>query len=154
MKRGPKPTPIATLKLRGAYREDRHGSDVDIVAGQANAPDDLPEDAREMWQRLAPDLAANGLLKSADALAFEVLCREAARWNRLEQQVVETGGPIIMVGGVPKTNPALREAQKARDAFMIIVREFGMTPSARRNVNIEPSAERDDIEGVLRSIRQ
>ena len=48
--------------------------------------------------------------------------------------VVDTGGPFVVLGGLPKVNPALREAQRERDAMLVAAREFGMTPSARSNV--------------------
>lgn len=157
---GPKPTPAEVLKLRGSYREDRHGGGVELPDDTPNAgpPDDLPPDALQVWEHFSPLLLPHGLLKATDAAAFEMFVSEYARWRRLEKQTAETGGEIVVIGGVPKQNPVAKAAQQAREAAMRLAREFGMTPAARRGfgtgvpsrTQIKSSTRESTMEDVLR----
>ena len=68
----------------------------------------------------------------ADLLSFEIFCREYARWTRLEELIVAGGGEIVQVAGIPKAHPALREAQKARDAMASEGRGLGLVAGSAR----------------------
>lgn len=151
MSRGRKPQDETALKLRGTYRPDRHDTDPPPIADAAEKPATLDADAADVWNALSPALTAQGLLSDLDALAFEMLCTEAARWRSLQRMLAETGGPIVMVGGIPKANPALIQLHKSRDATLGMIREFGLTPAARRGIALNSKGVPDELEKLLKS---
>lgn len=93
-------------------------------------PGYLSSDAREVWDRLAPSLHAEGVLTIWDAEMFARFCdltvkvREAGR-------LLEIG---LLVRGRREgfvTNPAWRVYRDGLSLLRSYAQEFGLTPSAR-----------------------
>lgn len=108
----------------------------------------LSKHARRLWVDLAPSLESLGLLTEADLAAFELLCDhygfavEAAAILRDEGLVVkepaafdDEGNPTAWKS---KKNPAAQIFRENSVAFRMLAGEFGLTPSARARLDVEP----------------
>jgi len=93
-KRGPAPKPTALRVLHGD-RKDRINKDEPVPsAGDIVPPSWLGEDAVLLWESLADDLIAKGVLTSWDTEAFACLCDAAARRQRAAERLAEDGEVI------------------------------------------------------------
>ena len=133
-KRGPQPQPTA-LKLLHGYRADRVNDAEPLPSAEpVQCPDWLEPDAQEVWQRLAPDLLAQGVLTHWDVDCLAVFAQAVVHYRRAVTIVNQSGQLLQQTRGDRPSvmrNPA---AQLARDQAAIIrafAQEFGLTPAAR-----------------------
>jgi len=107
-------------------------------------PDELSDDAKIEWKRIAPELHRLGLLTVADRAALAAYCEEWAVFMvarralaRMAERDLLTGGLMIKSeSGYAMQNPLVGTAHKARRAMIAYAAEFGMTPSARSRIQI------------------
>lgn len=101
-------------------------------AAEVIAPDDLTEEARAVWDRLAPDLVRVGVLTPWDVDAFGMLCRELT-WYHKARALVD-GSNVLIAGaaGRLEKNPALAVAHDCETRFNVLAARFGLTPSDRQ----------------------
>lgn len=147
-KRGPAKTPTKLAVLRGE-RKDRINTNEPVPPeGEVSTPEDLSDDARAVWDRLAPSLIAVGVLTVWDVDAFRICCEALARYHHATKLV---NGSTLLVQGpsgfVP--NPALKVLREAEVTFAQYGGRFGLTPSDRTQLKVDapnahsgPSAER------------
>lgn len=154
-KRGPakKPTNVAILH---GDRKDRINTDepkpsaADIVP-----PEWLPAAAVEVWEALAPDLIAKGVLTAWDAEAFACWCdavvrrRKAAAKLKVEGEVVEQ--PVYnrngeVTGSRLGKNPWLHVLDGADAQVQRYGARFGLTPSDRADLHIGEAGDDPDAD--------
>lgn len=147
-KRGPAKTPTNLAVLRGE-RKDRINTHEPVPPeGDLTPPEDLSDDARAVWHRLAPSLIAVGVLTPWDVDAFRITCESLARYYQATKLV---NGSALLVQGpngfLP--NPALKVQREAEVTFAQYGGRFGLTPSDRTQLKVDapgansgPSAER------------
>src|ERR687895_2396251 len=102
-KRRPAPKPTNLRILHGEKRYRINQSEPKPPVQSVDCPEHLSDEAKEVWNRLAPDLRRKGLLTTWDSDAFAVYC-EAVIQHRRASSLVESGG--ILVKSVK--NPALQ----------------------------------------------
>ena len=138
-KRGPKPTPTRILKLRGSPLAGRR--DGELLAQSAGEfdttpPPDLAGDALAEWERLVPILSALGVLTPLDRSALHALCE---RWEAYTACVKLKDS----VAGSWQEEAALsNRLNGALDRWMKIAAAFGLTPSDRTRLRIDPPTPR------------
>jgi P27 family predicted phage terminase small subunit len=107
-------------------------------------PDWLSDEARNLWDLLLPDLEVMGTVKVSDWPALAALCETWSRWRKLNDLCARTpplfnrgrdadGNPIIV------KNPAYSQARDVTAELRFMLREFGLTPSARAGLRVELS---------------
>lgn len=144
--RKPKPT---TLKVLHGDRPDRinHAEPIPPETEVAQ-PEEPSEDARAVWDRLAPGLIGVGVLTAWDVDAFVVVCEALARYKQATKLV--NGSALLVQGpnGFVK-NPALVVQREAETTFAQYGARFGLTPSDRTALKVDapgaatgPGAER------------
>ena len=138
-KRGPKPLPTKILKVRGSRHLERRRDYKRPKSEIPAMPDSLSTDAKKIWNRVVLVLAQNGLLTQLDGDVLGAYCETVAEyWQALKfckNPLLKTkAGNIIQ-------NPAIGIKNKARDAMVKIAAQFGMTPSARSSLAIEPKSQ-------------
>jgi P27 family predicted phage terminase small subunit len=105
-------------------------------------PKELQGEARSEWERVAPELAKNGVLTRLDEKALLGYC---VAWQRFVEAQVQIGDPkshvLMTKSGYPILNPYLSIADKALDTMRKFAVEFGMTPSSRSNIHVVPEDE-------------
>jgi len=113
-------------------------------------PRHLSRAASREWDRIAPKLDAVGLLTTIDGSALALYCEAYADWVQAKRDV-ERRGQTIEVSRVSKkgdvylteiVNPSVAIAAQAYAQLCKLLREFGMTPSARTNISVEKKPEK------------
>ncbi len=143
--RGPRPKPTAVKKREGnAGKRPLNDKEPEFEAPPdvPPAPEYLNEAARAEWDRVAPELFSQGLLKKADYAALAGYCQCFARWVEAEKFIEENGSVIVMrdddgdikyVQQAPQVGISNRMLEHMRK----FAAEFGMTPSARSRVQTD-----------------
>jgi P27 family predicted phage terminase small subunit len=134
-------------QLTGTHRpdKDRRGIQPGEALTEAPAPPaNLSELARAAWLELAPELVGLRLLTTADLIALSLLCETQATAAELEQAIREEGFTIETGTGGKKAHPALKALESTRNAATRLLKEFGLTPSARKFVEKAPGPARDN----------
>lgn len=136
-KRGFTPRP-AHLKALEGYREDRINRDAPVPSGGAVAPPvDLVGEAREIWDRLAPDLIDKAVLTAWDVDAFATGCRAQALLNRALDAA--ESGELVGRGSREQqvVNPALRAVTSLESTTRSIWSRFGLSPGDRAQLKVD-----------------
>jgi P27 family predicted phage terminase small subunit len=144
MPRGRRPKPVATLKLIGTYRKDRHGAAPEAPPLPADCPARLTGDARELWLEYSPKLIACGVATELDRMALETLCLTHADWLDADNKA------RLYRHSFHGLNDKMRAEAKfwqraARDKLLALLKlqtEFGMTPASRSRVRAEGGTNR------------
>ncbi|MGW1681799.1 phage terminase small subunit P27 family [Saccharopolyspora sp. NPDC002376] len=104
--------------------------------GEVTPLEDLSEDARAAWDRLAPSLITVGVLTSWDVDAFVVVCEALARYKQATKLV---NGSALLVqdpNGFVE-NPALTVQHEAETMFAQYGARFVLTPSDRTQLKVD-----------------
>jgi P27 family predicted phage terminase small subunit len=150
--RGRKPLPSNVVRLRGnpgkrrlSKREPRP------PAGMPDCPEHLNAEAKRAWKMIAPRLHALGLLTELDGDALAVYCACWSRWVAAERRLEAEGMLVPSRGGSMKPNPYIAIANQALRQMLSMAIEFGMTPSSRRRVEVDPPEAPDPFDDLLNS---
>lgn len=128
-KRGPKPTPTATLAARGSWlAKTRDGEPApDGLLEAPEPPASLKGEARRLWLASAPGMVGIGTLTADDLPAFERYCRAHALWMRKVDEV-EAAEEITesMTKALVNLDNQLRRLEAA----------FGKNPADRAGIKV------------------
>ncbi len=121
-------------------------------------PDHLDDIARKRWNELSAMLFDLGLLTQIDGDALAAYCQLYSDWVHLSNEITADGSDVqlkhtIDPGGNEflemKPNPRIimkRETLKLLKSFLA---EFGMTPSSRTRLGVEPKAGKSEMEEMI-----
>lgn len=151
-KRGPQPLSAAELAKRGSWRAKKRAKEEasapqppqvpdGLGRGVPSIPRHLSKQAREIWNRVVPDIDAMGLLTTADGGQLAEYCTTLATVYRLQKHLEKHGfsyevhapsGTLLSYRKRPEVSQ-LREAQGRVDR---LAQQFGLTPVARSRVEV------------------
>ncbi len=145
MARGPKATPDALKALKGnpgkrSAKRDASPVSVDVLVGKASAPSWLPEEAKRIWNQLAPELERAQLLKRPDALTFARYCKNFSLWlaaaEKLETEelVVTTSSEHVTMDRINKNLQVMLLIEKRLEA---LEDRFGLNPAERQKIMLQ-----------------
>jgi P27 family predicted phage terminase small subunit len=103
-------------------------------------PTQLSDEAQEVWDRLAPDLANKGVLTCWDVDAFVVYCDAVAGYHEARAQM---GDDKVTRGSVKNTSVKsawYRIMLDCIDVMRVVGAKFGLTPSDRAGLDVSESA--------------
>lgn len=136
-KRGPRKTPTTVLKLRGSWRaKQRRGEPAPEVA-VPECPEWLDAIGQAEWERIVPELVADGLLAKRDLAALAGYCASYAEMVRCEQQRAELDGDYFETEFGPRMHPVVKQLHEARRLVRQFLAEFGLSPATRAGVQAE-----------------
>lgn len=151
-RRGPRPTPNKVLEARGSRRTRKAASST-CTPTMPMMPTWLDAEARKVWRRIVPELAAWGTLTAIDANALGRCCVTWVEWTRAAEQVRREGQavPIMDQAGNIKRwriHPAVAIMHKSAGMLLRLEQEFSMTPAsrARAGLDVDEALERADDE--------
>ena len=136
-RRGPAPMPSALKIATGnagkrPIRDDEPKPEV----GAPKCPTWLASDAKSIWRQLAPRLVRAGVLTKLDGNALGRYCDVLCRWLAARDDEDE------------------KLYQKLGVMLLRLEQEFGMTPSARTRLRVEPRADEGDaLDKLIRKSR-
>lgn len=121
----------------GTLRKDRHGSRTKQPKfdGEPERPAGLSADARKHWETIVPALIAQGVAKSIDAPALAAMCEQWGEYcaaKRLKVYDLKEKRQRQML-----INAALR-------AWRDLAARFGMTPTDRAKIEVQPDGEKEN----------
>ena len=156
---GRKRTPTETLKRRGSYRRDRHGQRDSEPKPTAKLPDRprwLTGEARKEWERLGPLLAEKGLLTEWDRALFCTYCLEWKAYVTICRKLRPLDDyTMVTTNGNHVQHPLVGVKNRVFQNLVRIATEFGLSPSSRSKLSVEPvSTEDDPQEKLLRQEKQ
>ena len=129
-KRGPKPTPTASLKIRGSWLAGTREGEPVLSVDEVPCPSWVRASAREHWPELCETLKGMGLLSRPFSIAMGQLVNQLDAYLRFEGEIDETTESIV--NGM--ANPIFGLRDKAWDRLVKICNEFGLTPSSLTGV--------------------
>ena len=145
-KRGPKPRPNHIKLIEGVepYRlNPGEPTPDDEVA--VSPPWELTEGAQAVWDEIAPDLIAKGVLTAWDVHIFTVYCESASMYREcrmlLDHSYIGRG-----TGGGDIVSPYFQAMTKCQQSMVQIGSKFGLTSADRANLNTGES--KDDSSGL------
>lgn len=149
-KAGARSAPTALKVVRGdrASRVNKREPKPDPKVGEPGPPEWLSDEAVEIWVRLAPDLAAKGVLTVWDLESFAVFCDACITYREAIADVRRTGILVKTRYGNTK-NPALQIVRDQAQVIRGFAQEFGLTPSARSGIVIPEGEKLDDARRLL-----
>jgi P27 family predicted phage terminase small subunit len=155
--RGPRAKPSATQKREGTFRKDRRRGEPEVDVDLPPVPEWLGAKARKWWDALSPWLLRAKLLTRLDQTALGLLCDALADYllarEVVNQAGIETGTRFVSVteSGNVIQHPAVGVANRKWDMVLKLLREFGMTPSARASLHLDGEENEDDLLNLIRS---
>jgi phage terminase small subunit len=129
-------TPVATLKLTGGFRKDRHEARVDdkIATGTPAKPLDLDPTASRVWDTVMASLSAKAL-RAADQMVLVGCCVWYSRWVEFDRQIAQGQGDpykLMVMAGVAWKN------------FMAAAAKIGITPVDRTKLDVPVDEKPED----------
>ncbi len=128
----------------------------DAMATPPTPPANLPQAGKDEWLRLAPTLFADGLLDERDTAAFATY---AIYWSMIEdalEKLQAQGLTYPTEAGLQKRSPLVPILDLAIKGLLNVAGMFGLTPAARRRLNIvlkTPNEATDPMEQLLRHLK-
>ncbi|WP_178031407.1 phage terminase small subunit P27 family [Mycobacterium xenopi] len=140
--------PLKVLKGRGNGK-DSMGRPIPQVPnferGAPDPPEWLDDEARNLWQRVAPALDRLDLLKPEDREVFVAYCVAWSRFVSAVQTYQAEGMTVTNKrSGRVALHPAVTAAQQASRDLLRFAQDFGLTPAAELNLGKKPAG--DDSE--------
>lgn len=131
-----RPAKPTHLKILEGEREDRINRDEPQPSeGVIEPTRELSPAAREVWDRLVPDLVAKRVLTAWDVDQFVVFCNSVAIYHECHElmagQYLETGA----AGGVIKS-PYWQIMRDCQATMTQIGSRYGLTPSDRASLKV------------------
>lgn len=142
--------PPAYKEREGTYREDRDGGTLKLRLGTPRKPVWLDEVASIIWDQTVSDLEDTpGLLCEADGPALALYCDAWRQYHEYDQIIREKGLVIKSLTAGDKAHPLLLRRDAARDAAVKIGALFGLNPSARASMKVQPTVEEDEFAALI-----
>jgi P27 family predicted phage terminase small subunit len=148
---GAKPAPLALIKLRGTYRQDRHKKREGVEApGDLREPPDYLTESQKAGWRFAIENAPAGILRNIDrSLLFTwVEAEDRHRTAAMMQAKIDANNrlPLLTKGstGTMVPSPYLKIMNVAARIMLVCAGELGFTPTARPRLAELGAAESDE----------
>ena len=109
-------------------------------------PGHLDEDAAQEWRRVAAAAVALGSLRACDLPALALLAETLGLARAAQRALLAEGFVTATAAGNPKGNPAARVLAEARQHAAQMLKDFGLTPSSRGQVEGWPSRQTRDAD--------
>lgn len=95
-------------------------------------PANFPKMPKAVWEELAPQLLAAGLLTNVDGIAFALLCRDIADMETVDAKLNKIDDWIDTTPNDYKVQSVwLNIRNRLHDDILRLCKEFGMTPASR-----------------------
>ena len=146
-KRGTKPTPTETLKVRGSWRAKVRIDEPQPVPGAPDCPEWITGEAKAEWERQIVDLDARRLLAKSYRAALAMFCQAWGQYVDAVKYIQERGdaGLITITDkGNEIQNPMVGIQNKAFERANKLGQQFGFSPSAQVGIKTDGTKEKDD----------
>ena len=146
MRRGPKNKPIALRVLEGNRSRTPIPVPLEAPSDMPSPPAHLDAYGLEEWNRVADGLNAMGVLCEVDQATLAAYCGAYSRWRHAEEELNTLREKSNLNAMLLKTiagnwiqQPLVGISNKAAADMVRYAAEFGLTPSARARLAVDPS---------------
>lgn len=153
-KKGRKPKPTALKKAQGnpgrrpLPENEPQPNELDSMP---RAPSFLNVEGRKFWKKVGSELIDCGLLTKIDLPAFGMLCHAYQNCLEIHGKLEESGLIYSTPSGIERPHPLWKIAKDEGRNLLNLAKEFGLTPSSRTGLKIEPKiAEVDELDNLIR----
>jgi len=108
-------------------------------------PQDLQEEGRELWKKLAGQLVELKVLTVLDLEALHVLCDAWQTWLRLERYADPANAFFTTDKGYVAQHPGVQLRAAAAKTCAACWRQFGLTPLTREALDFELGENDNDL---------
>lgn len=109
------------------------------------------EEGARIWREQGPGLLQRGLLTPGDIGAFSRYCQFSGLFEKLMAELANEQLVVTMPNGVEGPNQKFKLALDCQNQADKIGRQFGFTPSTRKNVpTVEQKREESPFEKLLK----
>jgi len=153
--RGTKPKPTAIKILEGnPGKRKLNKNEPQPTVKAPQCPDWLEPEAKAEWERRSKQLLVLGILTEVDEIAFAGYCQAYARWREAEEFISKHGSIVKTPSGYWQQVPQVAISNKSLLVVIRFCEQFGMTPSSRSRLAVEPSdiAANDMMEFILNEV--
>ena len=158
MARGPKKTPTAILKMRGAWRAKTRTGEPQPNTTQLDSPEFLGPREKIIFDQMSEALFRVGVLTEIDGSSLSRYAICLVRWIDAEA-ALSAGTPthIEIIGdderpkGYKETPPYMVSC-KMHDQLLKLECQFGLTPASRPNLQ-SSNGGKDGIIDIMRAIQ-
>jgi len=155
--------PTKIKKLHGEPNKDRiNQNEPQPREGIPTCPKHLNTDARREWKRIAPELDAMGIMTHVDRAALAGYCQAYGRWVQAENKIKKLTDALVAnkkdaadayllktQAGNVIISPLLSVANRCMEEMHKFLVEFGMTPSSRTRLQVNPQNKEDELDEFL-----
>ena len=145
-RRGPKPQPVELKLLRGNPGTRTLPQHAARPGACSSPPRFLKGPALTEWKRIGPELRRLGLLTKLDRAALTAYCQAWADLRWAIETIAQDGRIAELPNGTRYRHPAVDIQIKAVEKIRAMAVEFGLTPSARANLEIKPVGQGEEDE--------
>jgi P27 family predicted phage terminase small subunit len=100
-------------------------------------------DALIEWKRIIKLLEPHKVITEADMVPLYIYATSYADYREAMRQIRESGQVGLSQSGVPQKSPWVTAANAAWDRIRPLIAEFGLTPSARARLKMEPEPDQN-----------
>lgn len=109
-------------------------------------PRNFPKMPKAVWEELAPQLLAAGLLTNVDGQAFSLLCRDIADLETVDSKLNTIDSWIdVTPNGFKVQSVWLNIRNRLHDDIVRLCKEFGMTPASRSTLKTNTAESRQGV---------
>lgn len=160
-KRGPQPQSAELKKLRGNPGKRAIPKTASSTPMVHACPDDLAS-IKTTWDHYGKLLAKMGILQDSDGIAWDALWRTWKKYMELADRREQLDKLVKSVSGAPDSAPEVIESivrliskiepleLQYLSALTRQLDHFGMSPSSRGSIAVEPSKEESEFEKFLK----
>lgn len=138
MARTGRPATPNHLKAVAGVRESRLNRNEPVPAQDCDLtpPVAIPDAAKEVWQRLAPDLMDKKVLTAWDVDQFAAYCVSVAQYNECRERM---GDQYVVEGSMGQMvkSPYWAQMNEALMQMMRLSARFGLTPADRAGLAVK-----------------
>lgn len=150
---GPAPAPTKLKELRGnPGKRVLNANEPQPRVAKVTCPRWLPLVAKREWRRVAPELVRLGLLTVADRAALAAYCEAWAEAIMAHETLQRDGYTFTTAKGYTGVHPMVAIKNKALLRMRAFASEFGLTPSARSRLSVEPPKAADPFDAFLAAV--
>ena len=150
----PRPKPTRLKILEGVHKSKIHRNEPKPIQPKRvpPAPSYLNNIGKREWKRIAKELHGLGLLTNLDKTALAGYCQCYVMYIDATKKIQEQGVLVKAQSGFPMQSPYVSIANKAMVEMRKWLLEFGMTPSSRSKITIQPDKQYGHGRGILKYI--
>ena len=148
-RRGPKPTPTATLKIRGSRLAAGRADNARVKVALPSMPRWLGVHARREWRRVARPLRDAGILTELDRTMLALYCCAVDDFLTCREIIARDGSILTSAKGGRYQHPAVGMMTNAWSRVLKSGAEFGLSPVSRPSIYAVTTPPPDALDAFL-----